>query len=254
MKVSYSILGAGNIECACGGKAYGLHLLNSVGLQIPETLIIPYKLHISDYKYKIQEFIDSVVAKYGKAKFAIRSSASNEDGSDNSWAGMYDTKLSVAPENVFETILQMYYYSSTARKEAYSVFANSTSKTEMSLVVQRMIESTVSGVCFTTNPINGNYTEIIIEAVEGLGDKLVSGLVTPQMYIVSESGNCILFDNGDYIGVNLLSDCTLYNFARQIIYIKNVLYQEADIEFALHDGQIFFLQIRPITKTYKAVV
>jgi len=250
----YNILGSKNIECDCGGKAYGLHLLNTAGMQIPETLIIPCKLRISEYKNEIQEFIDNIVNKYGKTMFAIRSSAENEDGINNSWAGIYDTKLSVTTENVYETVLQMYNYTGTSRQEVYGTFANIASTPEMSLIVQRMIDSTVSGVCFSINPINGNHAEIVIEVVEGLGDKLVGGLITPQMYIINESGNCLSFDNGDYVGVNLLSDCMLRYFSKQIAYIKNALYIKADIEFAFHDKQVFFLQIRPITKTNNFVM
>lgn len=251
----FNILGVENISYNYGGKAYGLYLLDSVGLQIPETLIVPYNLHISDYKYQIEDFVENIVIQYGKATtFAVRSSASNEDGKNNSWAGIYDTKLFVTAETVYETVYEMYYNTNTTRQEAYSIFTNSTLNVEMSLVVQRMIEPTVSGVCFSVNPINGNNTEIVIEAVEGSGDKLVGGIVTPQMYILNESGNCIYFDEGDYIMPNLLSNYILCQIVKKINYIKKALYQEADIEFALQNHKIFFLQIRPITRIYKSVV
>jgi pyruvate,water dikinase len=247
----YRILTSDNSEYTCGGKAYGLYLLNSIGMQIPETLIVPKGLNIPEYKQQIEEFIDNVNSQYANSLFAIRSSANNEDGVKNSWAGVYETKLSVSYDEVYEYILRMYCYTDTARKKAYSMFVNNTSNSEMSLVVQRMIEPKISGVCFTVNPINGNSDEIVIEVIEGIGEKLVGGMVTPQMYIIKGLGNCIYFEEGDFSSLRLLSDKIICDITNKIIYIKEKIYKEADIEFAIQDNDIYFLQIRPITKIYK---
>jgi len=247
----YKILNSNNNMHTCGGKAYGLFLLDSVGLQIPETLIIPKGLNITDYKQQIQKFIYNVNSQYKNTMFAIRSSADNEDGVKNSWAGMYDTKLSVPFEDVYENIIKMYYYTDTARKEAYSsIFSNNTSNSEMSLVVQRMVEPNVSGVCFTVNPINGNSDEIVIEVIEGIGEKLVGGKVTPQLYIIKEPCDCIWYESGDFFASKLLSDNIICDIVNKIEYLKNKIYKEADIEFAIQNEDIYFLQIRPITKIY----
>lgn len=253
--MSFSIIGSDDCKEEYGGKAFGLFLLNSVGLPIPETLIIPYDLNdVTPYQDKIEDFVNQIINKNANAKFAIRSSASNEDGVDNSWAGIYDTKLSVEPVDVFETILKMFHYVDTNRKDAYSTFAKNTSDTNMSLVVQRMVNPNVSGVCFTINPITGNNKETVIEVVSGLGEKLVGGLVTPQMYIISDSGECTQYEAGDYSEQKLLSDYIIKEFIEKVLYIKRTLYQKADIEFAFYDNQIFFLQIRPVTKVYNTAV
>jgi pyruvate,water dikinase len=220
-------------------------------MKIPETLIVPKGLCIPDYKQQIKEFIDNVSSQYVNAMFAIRSSASNEDGKQNSWAGMYNTKLSVPINEVYESILEMYYYTDTVRKKAYGVYVNNNLTSEMSLVVQRMIVPNISGVCFTVNPINGNSDEFVIEVIEGIGEKLVGGMITPQMYIIKESGKCIRFEEGDFIEKKLLSDDVIYSITNKILYIKNEIYKEADIEFVIQNETIYFLQIRPITKIYK---
>ena len=112
--MKYCILNSENNANSCGGKAYGLFLLNSVGLQIPETLIVPKGIRLPDYKQKIRDFLNGINSEYNDVSFAVRSSASNEDGVKNSWAGIYETKLSIPISEVYESILEMYCYTDSA--------------------------------------------------------------------------------------------------------------------------------------------
>lgn len=82
----------------------------------------------------------------------------------------------------------MYTYSATTRQKTYREFSNSDElSTKMGLIVQRMIKPDVAGVCFTINPISGDENEIMIEAVNGLGEKLVGGEITPPAFYFGQN-------------------------------------------------------------------
>ncbi len=235
----------------CGGKAKGLYLLSEASVDIPETLVIPANLELSKYEENIDDFSISLQAKYPNVRFAVRSSALTEDGTDCSWAGMYDTMLNITSDELYKTIRQMYTYSATTRQKTYRDFSNSDElSTKMGLVVQRMINPDVAGVCFTVNPISGDENEIVIEAVNGLGEKLVGGEITPQLFVLDKMGNCKYFDCGDCSTVQIITESLLRNFCKLINYIKYNLIRDADIEFAIQNNKVFFLQIRHITKKY----
>ncbi len=235
----------------CGGKAKGLYLLSEAGVDIPETLVIPANLELSKYEENINDFSKSLQAKYPNVRFAVRSSALTEDGADCSWAGMYDTMLNITSDELYKTISQMYTYSATTRQKIYREFSNSDElSTKMGLVVQWMIKPDVAGVCFTINPISGDENEIMIEAVNGLGEKLVGGEITPQLFILDKTGNCQYFDCGDCSTVQIITESVLRELFELINYLKYNVIKDADIEFAIQNNRVYFLQIRHITRKY----
>ncbi len=249
---NYEFLGNVNMEI-CGGKAKGLYYLSNIGMNIPETLVIPNNILVDEYEKQIKEFVNRIVLTYGNVKFAVRSSAANEDGINRSWAGMYDTILDVQADKVFDTVKNSVQYKKTERNDCYKNLSKDENNIEkISIVLQRMIVPKVSGVCFTLNPVNKESNETVIEVVEGLGEKLVSGQITPQMYILDEQGSCLEYDSGECKEF-LLS----YEFLKKLRYevgrIQKYIYKIADIEFAIDEEKIYFLQVRPITALYKKV-
>lgn len=246
----YKFLGEVNLEI-CGGKARGLFYLNRIGMNIPETLIIPNNILIDNYENEILEFVNKLILFYGDVKFAVRSSAINEDGINKSWAGMYDTFLNIPANDVLATIKSAVNYKKTNRNNCYKEMIKDERDTEkISLVLQRMIVPKVSGVCFTFNPINKDGEETVIEVVEGLGEKLVSGQITPQMYILNKQGTCLQYDQGE-CRENLLSFDFLEEFRIEVSKIQRYICEAADIEFAFDGKKIYFLQVRPITAMFK---
>lgn len=251
----YKILGEKYNLDMCGGKAKGLYYLNKIRMNIPETLIVPMEVCVDDYKKEIEDFIKLICETYGSnTKFVVRSSAINEDGEGRSWAGMYDTYLDVSAENVMSTIKNAICYTKTERNLCYgNLTMDKYDFDRISVVLQRMIMPVVSGVCFTQNPVAVNRDEIVIEVVEGLGEKLVSGQITPQMYILDNRGKCLKYDSGEYESGELLSETFLQIFNDNINIIKKKIYLDADVEFAYDGEKLYFLQIRPITAKYKKV-
>lgn len=251
----YKILGEKNNLDMCGGKAKGLYYLNKICMNIPETLIVPMNVCVDDYEKEIEDFVKSTCEIYGShTKFVVRSSAMNEDGEGRSWAGMYDTYLDVSAETVLSTIKDAAYYTKTERNLCYRNLTKDENEFDrISVVLQRMIMPVVSGVCFTKNPVAVNRDEIVIEVVEGLGEKLVSGQITPQMYILDNGGKCLKYDSGEYESKELLTEKFLKSFNENINIIKKKIYLDADVEFAYDGKKLYFLQVRPITAMYKKV-
>lgn len=118
---------------------------------------------------------------------AVRSSATAEDSSTASWAGELETYLNTTEENVLERVRQCWSSLFTPRAIFYRHEKGLIgTHVSVAVVVQKMVQSEVSGVAFTVHPVTEDYDQMIIEAVFGLGEAIVGGLVTPDSYVVSK--------------------------------------------------------------------
>lgn len=203
---------------------------------------------------------------------AVRSSATAEDLPDMSFAGQQDTYLNIcSAEKLIESVVKCWGSLWTARAIGYRR-RNKVSQDEISLavVVQRMIQSEVSGVMFTANPLTGKRTEIVIDASFGLGEAIVSGQVEPDNYIIdikyskiinktigekllsirSQGRDGVAVCREGASTVQALSDEKIIELA--ILGQKTAMFFKApqDIEWAFADGTLYLLQSRPITSLY----
>ena len=171
-----------------GGKGATLVKINAEIDNIPEFFIVSYqgfdlenRLILDDAKEeveaKLKEFDDDTY-------FAVRSSASNEDSTEASFAGQFDTFLYVKKEDVINKLKEVYMSVYSDRIETYRRENNITQIAVPSVIIQRMIMSEKSGVAFAANPITSNVKEIVISAVYGLGTGLVDGDVTSDTYTI----------------------------------------------------------------------
>ncbi|MBQ2173370.1 MAG: hypothetical protein II454_09300 [Bacteroidales bacterium] len=168
---------------------------------------------------------------------SVRSSASNEDQANASNAGQYETCLFVDRAHLMECVRKCLASLDAARVQDYARHFD-LGKASMNIVVQEMIDSDKAGVLFTAGPNNGSA--ILIEAVNGQGENLVSGLVSARRYEISRK--CYR-----PCGDDLLSEAEiklLYDTAKKI---RAVFGEEEDIEWAMKDGKLYLLQMRPIT-------
>jgi pyruvate,water dikinase len=122
------------------------------------------------------------------ADVAVRSSATVEDGSDASFAGLQDTYLGVSgPHSVLEHVRRcwasLYNDESVAYRRRLGLPEAGVS---MAVVVQRMVAPRAAGVMFTRSPVTGDRSVVAIEATWGLGSALVSGDVTPDAFVISK--------------------------------------------------------------------
>lgn len=146
---------------------------------------------------KMPDDIAVEILKFHKildAKFvAVRSSATAEDSSQAAWAGQLDTYLNTVRENLLEKVKRCWASLFTPRAIFYR-FEKGLHKDKISVavVVQKMIESEVSGIAFSVHPVTQDRNQIIIEAGLGLGEAIVSGEITPDSYVVEKEPRNIL--------------------------------------------------------------
>ena len=211
---------------------------------------------------------------------AIRSSGLLEDLTIASFAGQYDTFLNIfSLEGILYHIKKCYASVWNERAIIYRRNNNLSHKNiSMAIIIQKMINAKVSGVLFTCNPLTNNKSEIIIESNFGLGESIVSGIVTPDEYILQrEKGNNFTIhtkrignksllaqpkrDMGiEYVNLtetqnrkSSLSEKQLYQLAFYGIKIEKIFQNlPQDIEWAIDEEDIIhILQTRPITTIKK---
>ncbi|MEX0786357.1 MAG: PEP/pyruvate-binding domain-containing protein, partial [Dehalococcoidia bacterium] len=202
---------------------------------------------------------------------AVRSSATAEDGSAASFAGQHATLLNVTSlDGVLESVLEC--WASLYRAEA--LHYRETRQVEdagpaMAVVVQTLVPSDASGVAFTLDPVSGDRDIVVIEAAFGLGESVVSGVVTPDHFAVRKSDGAIVrrevatkhlrtspVEGGGTQDQQLpperanapsLTDGQAVELARIAAGIEADAGAPQDIEWALAEGRFFILQARPIT-------
>ncbi|OGH72170.1 MAG: hypothetical protein A2921_00920 [Candidatus Magasanikbacteria bacterium RIFCSPLOWO2_01_FULL_43_20b] len=124
---------------------------------------------------------------------AVRSSATAEDSAVASWAGELETYLNTTRENVVERVKNCWSSLFTPR----AIFYRHEKKlidhyVSVAVVIQKMIQSEISGVAFTVHPVTEDHDQMIIEAGYGLGEAIVSGQITPDSYVVLKSDMSIM--------------------------------------------------------------
>ncbi len=216
--------------------------------------------------------IRAAYAEFGEAPVAVRSSATAEDLPDLSFAGQQDTYLNIIGEEaLLKAVIDCWASLWTARAIAYRL-RNHIPQDEVALavVVQEMVESEVSGVLFTANPMTGLRSEIVIDATFGLGEALVSGQVEPDHYVVDtlssvirsktlgakeistrgKTGGGVETMQEDASTRQALSDEEILQLAELGQSIQKEYGFPQDIEWAFADGNLYVLQSRAITSLY----
>ncbi|MBW2982459.1 hypothetical protein KY343_06275 [Candidatus Woesearchaeota archaeon] len=219
-----------------------------------------------------QDIIDDIKAEYKKLGgfVACRSSATAEDLPEASFAGQQATYLNVKGENnVVDAVKKCWASLFTSRAIYYRVVNNFKHEDVLiAVVVQRMVNSQKAGVMFTVNPITNMRTELVIEGAFGLGEMVVSGEITPDLYIVDKNKLEIKQKNVNEQEIGLFRDkkgnnvkLKIKNPAEQVLTDKQVrdlailgmaiekhYNKPEDIEWAVdEDDKIYILQSRPIT-------
>ncbi|MFY0545334.1 PEP/pyruvate-binding domain-containing protein [Brevibacillus sp. H7] len=204
-----------------------------------------------------------------KLSVAVRSSSSAEDLPDASFAGQYETILNVTdlPHLLDSVKLCWSSLFSPSVKQYVSRRNNRIGSVPMAVLVQQMIFPDVSGVIFSVNPVSGNQNELVLNASYGLGEAIVSGLVTPDAFFVDRKSLQIhkelggkevkvVADSRETKTVQTaseeqqrfsLTDEQVSSLAKEALSIEALFRYPVDLEFAVKDGQIYILQARPIT-------
>lgn len=225
-----------------GGKAAGLAELTHHGLNVPPAFVI--------LNAKPDEFPDDLDAHYdaiGGGKVAVRSSAIGEDGEDSSFAGQYETILNVEGyEALRKAIVDCVQSLDSDAATAYKTEQADLGDVEMCVVVQRMVDARAAGVLFTADPVTGRHDRLIIDAVEGLGEALVSGEVTPDHYELDIDNQLVRSELTG--GTSILDQSAIEALAKGARDAASSMTPLLDMEWAIdQSGELFWLQARPIT-------
>ena len=180
-------------------------------------------------------------------RFAVRSSALGEDSAGASYAGLHETELDIAPAGVDASVRRC--WASLWSPQAISYRAHrgiSMDGAAMAVVVQSLVPADAAAVVFTRHPVTGREDQLVVTAVRGLGDAMVSGTVTPDTYVIDKATlRTLEFTPGD--GPRALDDASVTELAGLCLRVEAGYGLAVDIEAATTAGTWFLLQARPIT-------
>ncbi len=226
----------------------------------------------------IETEVRAAYRQLGKGKdifVAVRSSATAEDLPNASFAGQQETYLNVKGEDSLIHHLRLTWASLFEPRAIYYRHKQGFDhfKVALAIPVQKMVESDISGIMFSINPVNNDKTTIVIEAIWGLGEKIVQGAITPDHYEVDKNTFQILkkvvvpqdiemvkrgFKNLDLKvpksrrDRRKLSDEQIVELAKISFKLQQHYFFPQDTEWAIENGVIYIVQTRPIT-TIEAV-
>jgi pyruvate,water dikinase len=226
--------------------------------------------------YKIMSTTDAIELNSHEIKeaslVAVRSSATAEDLPTASFAGQQATFLNVTGEkNLIESIMKCW----ASLYEPGAIFyraKHGISKASIAVIVQKMIDSKKSGILFTIDPTTGENV-VLIEAIWGLGEAIVGGEVSPDLYKVSKdsgknpkiidiqvsnktkmrvrdytSNNTVKVDVAhDKATAQVITREEILELTNYGLVLENHYDHPQDIEFAISNNKITILQTRPIT-------
>jgi pyruvate,water dikinase len=224
----------------------------------------------------LPEVRDAVVAAYRElgdgeeVPVAVRSSATTEDSSDASFAGMNDSFTNVTgADAVLDRMVECWASLFGQRSLAYRSDHPENEEPAIAVIVQKMVGSRRSGVVFTVDPSTGDSDRMVIEAALGLGEVVVSGSVEPDTYVLSkavpsvvsarigqQSHQVVCGTDGHDEVVDLseersrqrvLSEREALDLAELALRVERHYGYPQDIEWAIDDGGIWLVQSRPIT-------
>ena len=222
----------------CGGKGASLIRMTRMGLPVPEGVVITAGASAEDAD--VCAALASLPEKY---TYAVRSSALNEDGSDNSFAGQYETVTDVAKADLESAIKAVIASADNARVKEYLNNANAEAS-GIAVVVQRFVKPTDAGVLFTADAVTGSSRYMVGNFVEGEGEALVSGAKNASEFRI------------DAVKYAFAGDERIKKYARRLYKyacrIRDEFKCEVDIEWAVSDGRLYILQARPITTLKRA--
>src|SRR4051812_38625823 len=135
---------------------------------------------------EVKRAIRDAYRRMGEGPVAVRSSATAEDLPEAAFAGQQETFLGMSGERALLDAVRRCWASlwserAVSYREQHGL---AQAPVKLAVVVQRMIAADVAGVMFTANPVTGARDETIVEASAGLGEALVSGLVTPDRFVL----------------------------------------------------------------------
>jgi phosphoenolpyruvate synthase/pyruvate phosphate dikinase len=166
-------------ESRVGAKAWNCARLKQHGFPVPDAMAIPAGTAAADLTAIAGDpWFDRWPPDQ---RFAVRSSALDEDAAGQSFAGIYETRLNVSRNHVAEAVAVCQASAESDRARAYRRARGLPTRTRAAAVlIQRMIDPRAAGVAFTVDPIGGAADELVVNASPGLGTAVVDGQIDPD--------------------------------------------------------------------------
>lgn len=201
---------------------------------------------------------------------AVRSSSTEEDSKDASFAGQHETYLNVVGmELIVEAVTRCFAsFTSPQAIEYRKRKGLPIEESRLSVLVQQQVRSDVSAIIFSVNPSSNDIGEVVINASWGQGESIVSGIVTPDTYIVRKTDKTILSRQiaeklrmtvlvpGGIKQVDVprvlqnepcIKDEQVKEMAQLALALEKTQGWPVDIECTYQAKELFLLQCRPIT-------
>ena len=223
-------------------------------------------------KQEIEQNLKTIFPnEYDKLLYAVRSSSPEEDLSGASFAGNYETYLGIKFDSIEEYVLKSFISCLDYRVFKYKLEKGfNVSEIKIAIVIMKQINSDVSGVGFSINPINNDYDEAVINSNFGLGESVVGGIITPDEFIVNKITKNIISQkigskekivklNNNKNETSVIEQSEekkkelsltkelLLQLVENIINIEKNYKIPIDIEFGIENNILYILQARPIT-------
>jgi pyruvate,water dikinase len=252
-----------------GGKAKALASAVAATLPVPDGVALDSDLveRVVAGEADARQRVTAAVGALG-GPWAVRSSAIGEDSAQASFAGQHATLLGVQPADLFDAIATVHASAHTASALAYRQKMGITAAPRMGVVIQTLLRPDISGVLFSHDPTAKTREGRLIEASWGLGEALVSGLVTPDRYRVGTDGKILERAIGDKdIAIEArvgggtaevtiaadrakaacLDDARLAELTQLANRCEQLFGGPQDLEWAVANGRLHLLQSRPVT-------
>ena len=279
--VPLSRIGAADLESA-GGKGANLGELKAAGFRVPRGFVVTteaYRRAVATLNPPTRDAVRAIpvpdelaraiaerYAALGAGPVVVRSSATAEDLPGAAFAGQQDTYLGVVGEQpVLDAVRDCWASLWTERAISYRErLGIDPAAVAIAVVVQRMVEADHAGVMFTADPVTGARDRVVIDSNPGLGEAVVSGLVTPDHVVLDADDRVVEHRPGrreviirsragggteqvDDAATSPLARVDLVRLATAGRRIAAHFGRPQDIEWAMAGEAIWILQARPMT-------
>jgi rifampicin phosphotransferase len=220
-----------------GGKAAALARLAGLGFRPPAFFVIKAEAFLQDTPC---QGLEAALAQLGTGPFAVRSSARQEDGAAHSHAGQFETLLNVAAPDVWQAAQRVWRSGFSEGVATYRRVTSGDAAEGPAVIVQRMIDATAAGVGFSADPVTGQRGIVVLSAIAGLGERLVSGEEDGEDWRIGASVTAPP-------SPQVLSQAQALDVADLARRAEAAFGTPQDIEWAFDGDGLHILQSRPIT-------
>jgi pyruvate,water dikinase len=231
-----------------GNKAARLAELRAGGFRVPAFFVIgPHAAH-EICRTALHAEIAVAAEKLCREgrRFAVRSSSVEEDGSQNSFAGQFDSFLHIAPQDITDHAYKVWDSAFSEHVATYRESHGANGEVPApAVLVQQMVNADAAGVAFSVDPVSGNRNTAVVAATRGVGDALVSGECQGDTWRIGRHGKIIERELESDEAV--LGDRQVRKIVKLVRAVSKHYGTPQDIEWAIENGRIFLLQSRDIT-------